>query len=147
MRSERRSREGKRESKGKGTEFATVQFSTTEFLGRRDPDRIQSFRHGEPANMLRFAKGDRPKGLLVIPVIHDSVLFVKQGILNMRVSARLSTRKRLGGEGANQRNEIILWWSPKHGITPKHRIKSLRSKSLRRETFCTVSAIPAKINL
>ena len=47
---------------------------------------------------------------------------------------RLSIRMKLG---ANERNEIILWLSPKHWITPKRRIQSLRLHSLRRETFRT----------
>ena len=37
-----------------------------------------------------------------------------------------------------RRNEIILWQSPQHSITPKQRIKSLRYNSWRRETLCTV---------
>ena len=37
--------------------FATVQFSKTEFLGKRNPDRKKSFWKGIPANMLRFIEG------------------------------------------------------------------------------------------
>ena len=37
--------------------LATAQFSTTELLGKRDPDRKNSFRKGKPANMLRILRG------------------------------------------------------------------------------------------
>ena len=115
---ETRSREeAKIHRKRKG--FATVQLSTTEFLEKRDTDRKTSFRKGKPDNMLRLDKRMIVQnGMSVITGILLSLPFIKQGIANLGISVRSSTRKRLG---ANRRNENILWWSPKHRITPKQR--------------------------
>ena len=45
--------DNKREPKGKGRGgFPTVQLSTTEFLGKMDPDKKTSFREGKTANIL-----------------------------------------------------------------------------------------------
>ena len=47
----------RREPKGKGKGFATVQPSTRELLGKRDPHKKKSHRKGKPANMFRILEG------------------------------------------------------------------------------------------
>ena len=48
--------EKKRESKGKEKGFATIQLSTTEFLGKRNPGRKESFREGNSPKLLRLSR-------------------------------------------------------------------------------------------
>ena len=77
--------------------FATVQLSTTEFLGKRDTDKKKSFSKRKPANMLRLSKMVIvQEGMPVITGIHVSVVCV------------LSTRKRLGGEPKKRKNSMVV---------------------------------------
>ena len=111
MRSERRSREGKRESKGKERSSRLSSSPRRNSLEGGTPTGYSPSGTENQPTCFALQRVIVPKGLLVIPVIHDSVLFVKQGILNMRVSARLSTRKKLGGrrgEPKKRNNSVVV---------------------------------------
>ena len=71
--------------------------------------------------MLRvFQKVIVQLGLLVIPGIHLSGLFLtKRELRTWEKVCVHSIWKRLV---ANQRNGIILWWTPKHGYHPSRRV-------------------------
>ena len=64
-------------------------------------------------------------GMPLITSIHLSVLFIRE----LQTWEQVSVQAHGKELGANQSNEIVLWWSPKHVITPKQRITSLREGS------------------
>ena len=64
---------------------------------------------------------------------HSSVPFFKLGKCRIGISCACKHTERLE---ANQRDGIILQWSPKHWISSEHRIKSLHKNLLREETIC-----------
>ena len=85
----------------------------------------------ENQHVLRILKRIVQKGMLVITGI-------RRGLACSGVSARSLSHSvnRLGWE---QRNETIMWWSPKHWITPKLRIKSRHLNPTRSDTSKGVS--------
>ena len=94
---------------------------------------FQEKKSSRPATHCRRASVQ--KEILVIIAIRLSVPSLKKkDIANLGVGV---CSRMLKSVGANQRNYMIQWLSPRHWITPKHRIQSLRQNSLRRETFCT----------
>ena len=99
--------ENQRDSKRKREGFATVQLSTTEFFGKRDPDKkevLSGRKTSQHASLLKWAIDQ--KRMPVITDIHLSVPFTGPGGAGLGVCVCLSIRKRLG---ANQRHELILW--------------------------------------
>ena len=106
MWSETRSRQETRSQK-KRQGFATVQLSTTEFLGESDTDRKKSFRKGKTSqHAWLFFKVIVRKGMLVITGIHLSVSFIKKGIANLGASARtrLEANERTNKMGGDRWN-------------------------------------------
>ena len=89
--------------------FATVQLSTTEFLGKRDPDRKQFFMKGKPANMRRLSQRVVvPKRMPVTTGIHVSVLLASKRELQTWNHCAFKQTEKAGGEPQKRTNAVVV---------------------------------------